>query len=128
MQRIIVVLTLVVFSTPASAIFYSGNQMVAHCSSNRSLVVGYVAGAFDKSQRARDAYLRYGIDMVAMADLKKPEDPEQRESFFPANQLYGLLRTGWHYFGASNGYFLPISDCKSCAATGCSYSLQSSPD
>lgn len=78
--RLVATALIAVLSTPACAgVFYSGNDIVAHCLSNKAMVSGFVAGAFDKSERDIYAYLRYAIDMV---DIEKPVDNAKNESFF----------------------------------------------
>jgi Rap1a immunity proteins len=67
----------------AAGFFYSGNDIVRHCSDNRAMISGFAAGAFDKANADMDAYLRYAIDMVD--DPQKTGEQQQKtkdESYF----------------------------------------------
>jgi hypothetical protein len=60
------------FGCDAHAGFYSGNEVFAYCSSNRSFLTGFVAGVFDKAELDSASFFNY----VLMAPAPAKSGPE----------------------------------------------------
>jgi hypothetical protein len=67
---------LLMLSVPASAGFYTGNDIFQACSNNRNLILGFVAGAFDKSEVASGAFFGFMLDSIDGVKTKEQEAKE----------------------------------------------------